>query len=592
MNDQRSFFSELKRRNVYKVAAAYAVAGWLIMQIATQIFPFLEIPNWAIRLVILLVIIGFPIALIIAWAFESTPEGIKRTEVADAMKMPRSRGRSWLYVVVVAAATSLALYFFGRRLLVIPETPNETITAKSIAVLPFDNLSRDPDNAYFTEGVQDEILMRLARVADLKVISRTSTQKYKSAPDNLREIAKQLGVAHIVEGTVQKSGDQVRVNVQLINALSDAHLWAEIYDRKLTDIFAVESEIAKAIADTLQAKLTGSEKQMMAAQPTTDMTAYELYHKGRSLWEQRTGDNIPKAVTFYEQAISRDPNYAPAYAGLATAYVLLPYYTGSPRTDSLRKAKEYALKALSLDPNQAEAHAALGKLAYFAMEVAESAREYQRAIELKPNYATAHQWYGNDSLIAMGRFEEAIVQGRRAVELDPLSPIINGDLGITFYLARRYDVAEEQLRKTVAIDPSFFYAHYNLGIVLQLKGDLQQAISEYEKALQLNNDSFVVALLGAAKAFAGDKNAAQQALIELDRMSVNHDVDDYSIALLQLSLNNKEEAQRAIERGYEKRDGSSISWIKVDPMLDPLRGNPRFEAIVQKVVGPKADSDQ
>ena len=304
-----NFFSELKRRNVYKVAVAYAVVGWVIAQIATQIFPFLEIPNWIVRLVIVLIAIGFPIALIIAWAFEATPEGIKRTEVADAMPTARSHKRhAWIFVVIVGAALSVGLFFIGRYT-ARNGTPRQseaatTLPQKSIAVLPFDNLSRDPDNAYFAEGVQDEILTRLAKVADLKVISRTSTQRFKSAPSDLREIAKQLGVMHIVEGSVQKANDQVRVNVQLINAMTDAHLWADTYDRKLIDIFSVESEIAKTIADTLQVKLTGSEKQMMAAQPTTDTTAYELYHKGRSLWERRSGDNIPKAISFYEQAIA------------------------------------------------------------------------------------------------------------------------------------------------------------------------------------------------------------------------------------------------------------------------------------------------
>src|SRR5205823_5213576 len=206
-------------------------------------------------------------------------------------------------------------------------------------------------NAFFTEGVQDEILTRLAKVADLKVISRTSTQRFKSAPDNLPQIARQLGVMNILEGSVQKSNDQVRVNVQLINAMTDAHLWAEIYDRKLTDIFTVESDIAKTIADTLQAKLTGSEKQMMAAQPTTDTTAYDFYHKGRSLWGKRTGDNIPKAIAFYEQAIARDPNYALAYAGLASAHILAPFYAAADRREAGSKAKEAALKALRLDPN-------------------------------------------------------------------------------------------------------------------------------------------------------------------------------------------------------------------------------------------------
>src|SRR5437879_1072587 len=316
----RNFFAELKRRNVYKVAVAYAVIGWVIAQISTQIFPFLEIPNWVVRLVIVLIAIGFPIALVIAWAFEATPEGIKRTQDVDLAGERVPKKHTWIYVVVIGAAFSIGLFFVGRYSVRNTGSAARTeLSAKSIAVLPFDNLSRDPDNAFFAEGVQDEILTRLAKVADLKVIARTSTQKFKSAPENLPDIAKQLGTLNVLEGSVQKANDQVRVTVQLINAMTNSHLWAEIYDRKLTDIFTVESDIAKTIAETLQAKLTGSEKAMMASQPTTDTTAYELYHKGRSLWEKRSGDNIPKVISFYEQAIARDPNYALAYAGLADA---------------------------------------------------------------------------------------------------------------------------------------------------------------------------------------------------------------------------------------------------------------------------------
>ena len=309
------------------------------------------------------------------------------------------------------------------------------IAQKSIAVLPFENLSSDPDNAYFAEAIQDEILARLSKIADLKVISRTSTQKYKSAPDNLREIAKQLGVANILEGSVQKAADHVRVNVQLINALNDAHLWGDIYDRKLTDIFAVESDIAKTIADTLQAELTGAEKQLIAAQPTSDTAAYELYLKGRLLWGKRSGDNIPKAIGFYEQAITRDPNYALAYAGLAEAYVLLPAYTATAPQDAYPKAKSAALKALQLDDKLAEAHTALGLLLCFSdLDMAGSISEFQHAIALNPNYATAHHWYGNGPLLALGRFDEAIVEGKRAIELDPFSPIINADLGQNLFV--------------------------------------------------------------------------------------------------------------------------------------------------------------
>jgi TolB-like protein/tetratricopeptide (TPR) repeat protein len=586
----KNFFGELKRRNVYKVAVAYAIVGWLLVQIATQVFPFLEIPNWVVRLVIAIVAIGLPIALVIAWAFELTPEGIKRTEDLPAGGVPKNR--TWIYIAAIGAAFSIGLFFAGRYTARTTASATHTeLPAKSIAVLPFDNLSRDPDNAYFAEGVQDEILTRLAKVADLKVISRTSTQRFKTAPSDLRDIAKQLGVMNILEGSVQKANDQVRVNVQLINALTDAHLWADTYDRKLVDIFSVESEIAKTIADTLQAQLTGSEKRMMAAQPTSDLTAYELYHKGKSLWERRSGDNIPKAIALYEQAIARDPNYAPAYAGLANAYALLPYYTSTAKRDANPKAKEAARKALQLDPNLAEAHAALGKMLYFdEVDLPGAIREYQRAIELKPNYATAHQWLGNDALVGLGRFEEAIAEGSRAVELDPLSPIINADLGITLYLARRTDDAIAQLRKTLEIDPTFFYAHYNLGIVLQVKGDLPGAITEFEKAKQFGGDDpFTATLTAAAKARTGDKGAALQALIDFDKMSQHGEVLSYWRALLYLSLNNKNEALHWLEESFAERDGGNIGWIKIDPLLDSLRGDPRFEALVLKVVEPKAE---
>ena len=499
-------------------------------------------------------------------------------------------------LIAVVAIVAAALFVIGlnRREITSASARNVAPSAsaltplpeKSIAVLPLENLSHDPDNVYFAEGMQDEILARLSKIADLKVISRTSTQKYKSAPDNLREIAKQLGVGNVLEGSVQKSGEVVRVNVQLINALNDAHLWGDVYERKLTDIFAVESDIAKTIADTLQAKLTGAEKQLIAAQPTTDLTAYELYLKGRSLWSKRGGENLRQAIGFYEQAIARDPKYALAYSGLAEAYVLLPAYTTTAPQDAYPTAKAAALKALQLDEKLAEAHTALGLLLCIGdLDMAGSISEFQRAIALNPNYANAHHWYGNGPLLALGRFEEAIAEGKRAIELDPLSPIINADLGKNLYNARRYDEAIAQLRKTLEIDPTFYYAHYNLGMALQRKGDVPAAIAEYTKAQQLSDDLFVQVLLAAAKAQSGDKDAAIQLLAELEELSQHRYVPEYPRTLLYLSLGNRDEAIRRLEQAIADHESLTITMIKDDPKLDPLRGDPRFEALVQKVVG-------
>ena len=324
-----TFFTELKRRNVYKVAVAYIVAGWALAQGIAQVFPVFDIPNWVVRLIVLLIIIGLPIALALAWMFELTPQGIRRTETADAMPTAsQQKKHTWIYVVVIAGLFSIGLFFLGRYSAATRQSQSLDLPAKSIAVLPFDNLSRDPDNAYFAEGVQDEILTRLAKVADLKVISRTSTQHFKSTPENLPQIAKQLGVTNILEGSVQKANDQVRVNVQLINALTDAHLWADTYDRKLIDIFSVESEIAKTIADTLQVKLSGSEKTAISKKPTANPEAYELYLQGRFFWNKRTGADLRKSIDYFNQAIAKDPNYALAYAGLAQTYIVLSAFNG------------------------------------------------------------------------------------------------------------------------------------------------------------------------------------------------------------------------------------------------------------------------
>ena len=577
-----NFFGELKRRNVYKVAVAYAVVGWLLVQVATQVFPFFEIPNWAVRLIVLAIVIGFPIALVVAWAFELTPQGLKRTETADAEQQPtRSPKRAWIYVVIIAGAMSLGLFFLGRY--TASQSVRSELPSKSIAVLPFENLSEEKSNAYFADGIQDEILARLSKIADLKVISRTSTEKYKSAPNNLREIAQQLGVANILEGSVQKAGDQVRITVQLISALSDSHLWADTYDRKLIDTFGVESDVAQKIASSLEAKLTGSEQRAIAARPTDNTEAYQLYLKGRFFWNKRTGDDLKTAADLFRRAVAADPSYASAYAGLAQADLLIPVFGAGAPQDFFPKAKAAAARAIELDETSSEGHTALAMLLCFDFKFPESEAEFRRAIQLNPNYATAHHWFGNSLLVTLGRFDEGIKEGERAVELDPLSLIINADLGSTLMVGRRYDEAIAQLHRTLALDGNFSYAHWNLGEALYLKGDVNAAIAEYEKAAALDDDPEVLALLGRAYAETGKKEQALEILRKLKETGQHHYVRSYVYALIYIGLGEKATAIEYLEGAREGYETPDASWIKVDPLLDPLRNEPRFRQLVAKM---------
>ena len=586
-----NFFAELKRRNVYKVAVAYIVAGWALSQGIAQVLPVFDIPNLVIRLIVLLIIVGLPVALILAWMFEMTPEGIKRTATADAMPAAaRSKKHTWIYVVVIAGLFSIGLFFLGRytasRTAEDGRPGGPSLPQKSIAVLPFDNLSRDPDNAYFAEGVQDEILTRLAKVADLKVISRTSTQHFKSAPENLPQIAKQLGVTNILEGSVQKAADQVRVNVQLINAITDAHVWADTYDRKLTDIFAVESEIAKNIAETLQARLSGSEKTSIAKMPTVNPEAYELYLKGRFFWNKRTGTDLRKAIDYFNQAIAKDPNYALAYVGLADSYLLLSSYAAVSPAESLPPARSALKKALELDDSLAEAHASFGLLTTLELDLHRALDELKRAVELKPNYATAHHWLALAHL-TLAQFDSAISEAKRAIELDPLSLVINADTSWIYFSARRYDEAEAQVRKTLEIGPQFFLAHYYLGEVLQFKAHLSEAIAEFQKAFELNNDPYSLAMLGQAYGRNGQRDEAQRILARLNEEAKSHYVAPYALALVQIGLGDKDRAIEELDHAYREQETNYLFGIKVDPMLDDLRGDPRFEALVRRVTAAK-----
>lgn len=459
--------------------------------------------------------------------------------------------------------------------------------ANGIAVLPFENLSENQADAYFAEAIQDEILTRLSKISDLKVIARTSTQHYKSKPNNLPMIGKQLGVAYILEGSVQKRTDASRVNVQLIKAATMSHIWADTIDSKLTDIFAVETQIAKTVADTLQAKLTGSEERAIGARPTENPEAHELYLKGRFFWNKRTSSDLKTAIEYFTQAIEKDPNYALAYAGLADANAILTAYGAAPVSESLPRAEVAARKALELDESLAEAHTSLGLLLFYNLDFPGATKEFERAIALNPNYATAHHWYGLGPLRCVGDFEKSIAELKRALQLDPLSLIINADLGAALVTARRYGEGIAQLRKTIEMDPYFYYAYLNLGKALQLNGQLDEAVTEYKKAAALNDDPLVLGLLAQGYAKLGRRDEALKTLEQLQQTASRRYVWSYTFAFVHIALGENDKAIDYLERDYREHADYELALIKVDPMLDPLRGDPRFEALVSKVFAPK-----
>ncbi|HSC11737.1 MAG TPA: tetratricopeptide repeat protein [Rhodanobacteraceae bacterium] len=574
----------LRERKLVQWALAYAAGAFALLQgldIIAQQF------GWADgvrRGITIALVIGFFVTLVLAWYHgERGAQRVSSVELGILTLLLAIGGAIlWRFAaggaeqsVPVASKTASA----GAR------EANASIAQKSIAVLPFENLSDDKSNAFFAEGIQDEILTRLSRIADLKVISRTSTAKYKSAPDNLREIANQLGVANILEGSVQKSNDQVRVNVQLINAMTDAHLWADIYDRKLTDIFVVESDVAKTIADTLQAKLSGSEQRALSARPTENAEAYQLYLKGRFFWNKRTAADLRKSIGFFDQAIARDPNYALAYAALAQADLLLPGYDGGPPNEWFPKAESAAKHALTLDDNSSDAHAALGMVKQlYQFDTHGAIEEFERAIRLNPNDATAHHWLANHSFSTLGQVDREIAGMKRALELDPLSLIINSNLGQAYVYARRFDDAIAQLRKTVEMDDAFYLAHYLLGESLELSGQTAEADVEYRRAVALTDDLLAKALLAHLCATTGRKGEAQEILQQLRRAQEQRYVHGYDLALVELGLGNRNEALNGLEEAYRNRDGFDMASIRIDPMLEPLRGDPRFEALAEKIV--------
>jgi TolB-like protein/Tfp pilus assembly protein PilF len=679
-----NLFAELKRRNVYKVAIAYIFAGWALSQGIAQVFPVFDVPNWVIRSIVVMIILGLPVALVLAWMFELTPEGIRRTETADAMpEATRKKKYVWIYVVVIGAAISIGLFFLGRYSAAPAQHAAVDTSVKSIAVLPFENLSDDKQNTYFADGVQDQILTNLARVADLRVISHTTVRQYKSGePRNLREIGRQLGVTHILEGSVQRAGDRLRIAAQLIDARTDSQVWAETYDRTAADLFAIQSELAESIVARLQAKLSPQQKADIEARPTQDLVAFELYLGAKQIVDSYLiVDDVRaallSALQSLDQAIKRDPDFVSAYCYIARANDLLYFFDLDPTPDRRLGIAEAAVKAaLRLRPDSAEAHFAMADFlfrchrdydvalkelaiarpglpndtAFFILSGyvnrrrnnwAQAERDFATAVALDPRNPNAYNLLADTCnlqrrhLRAAQVYERVLAAGERtpivffrkasasfngagnSTELrqvlaeNPEMDIGGGQTPTRVFLALidgNFAEAERVLATSPRedfqdIDYSFYYPKtWFEAMIARAKGNSARATAAFSAARAIleqrlavkPEDARTIAVLAQVDAGLSHKELAiQEARHAVDLMPISKDVYDGALVLEGLAqvytwTNEPDRAIELLQKLVTMPGYTNYARLKLHPMWNPLRGDPRF----QKIVNSLAPKDQ
>jgi TolB-like protein/Tfp pilus assembly protein PilF len=456
------------------------------------------------------------------------------------------------------------------------------VRIRSLAVLPLENLSHDPEQEYFAEGLTEALITTLAKIGALRVVSRTTAMHYKGVHRPLPEIARELNVDAVVEGTVLRSREQVRISAQLLHAPTDTHLWAETYDRDLRDVLALQSEVAQAIAREVQVKLTPQEQAHFAQSRHVDPEAFEAYLKGRYHWNRRSHGGLKKAFQYFQQAIAKDSTNAAAYAGLADCHSAMAAWGFASADEGCGKAKELAQKALEIDDSSAEAHASLAYATLFDYGFLAAEREFERSIELNPGYAPAHEWFGF-YLACMGRYEEGYTELQRAIRLDPHSSIIHTILGFVYLVSRRYDHAVAQFMKTIELDDTFAPAHCYLGLAYMYKSMHEPAIAAMQKGFQLaHGSSFLLTWLGEAYAAAGYAEKAQKILGQLNELSKQRYVTPYFVARIYAALGKKGEALTWLETAYEERAPFMI-YLKIDPRFDDLRPHPRFQDLLRRM---------
>ncbi len=454
--------------------------------------------------------------------------------------------------------------------------------ARRIAILPFANISPDIADEYFADGMTDELIAVLSKISGLRVVARTSVMRFKGEKVTANRIGQELRVGSLVEGSVRKSKNRVRITVQLVDTQTEEDLWTETYDRDLQDIFSVQSDIAQQVAKALELRLGVRESSALRQQQTQSPEAYSLYLKGRNRWNLRSERDLNRAIKYFEEATGKDPRYALAYAGLADCYSILGYYGYRRASVVSPRAKELAEKALSLDENLAEPHASLGQvLMNYYFDWKRSGSELDRALELNPSYATAHFWRATHYM-SHGRFDDCLAEVKKAVELDPLSMIILTDAAKDFYLSRHYDEAIDQYKKSLQVDPNFPIAHKGLAEVYAQKGMNNEAILEIEKAIELSGKSvFILDDLGYIYARAGRREDAMKVLEDLERTAADEYVPAYGRVVIHAALGDHEKALTWLEKAYEER--SFLVYLKVDPAFDALREEERFVKILEKI---------
>lgn len=592
-----SFFNELKRRNVFRVGIAYLVLGWVLLQVVDVVVPIMAVPDWVARLVFLLLLLGFPVVLIFAWAFELTPDGVKREEDVDrSQSITSTTGRKLDFTIIGILAVAVVLLVMdrftgadregpgsepgaGSAALAPDSGPISDPAEKSVAVIPFVNMSDDAGNEYFSDGISEELLNALVRIEGLRVPSRTSSFTFKGSNKKIADIAKELNVDHVLEGSVRKAGDRIRVTAQLIDVNTDTHLWSETYTREVDDIFALQDEIAQAIVSALRVTLSSAEQKSLAQHSTRNVEAYNQYLLGRHLWNQRTVQSLLAAVAPLREAVALDAQFDQAWAALADAYALIPEYRGGSIAEYVPLGRHAAEQALAINPDSARALTTMAYLkAMYAYDFAGANADFARAVELEPGYATGHQWYA-EILAVQRRTDEALEQMERAIEADPRSAIIAHVKGWILMYAGRTDEALAQYHSARKLDPLMPPVLANMEILYLMRGEYMQArLLSAELGRILNVDqSTDQAVIDAMENPASKERA-------LTMLRQWQDLPDGTLdrALYLALLGESDLALANLELAFASGDPFAIHMNRVS-LFDSLRDQPRFQALLAKM---------